>query len=205
MTQYKNFLRTLFYFILTAFWLLSGIAFFALNYDLNARYDIGVFLDGFYGTLTVYLLGAFSITAGIVFLSYLIRIVRNYRKFTHKSDYGTVQISPYAVQELASEILKKHIELSSFRINLSHLSDGMKISVRATVRGDTDIEKLSERVQHLLKEKLSNQTGLNIKKVDFYAQGVEENNLGEERGEMEETESATYTDEKSQRGDENGS
>lgn len=203
MKRYKTFLWTIFYFVLSVFWFLAGIAFFAVKFDLDTRYDLQAFLHGPFGTITVYLLGAFSLTAGLIFLIYLIRVVRDHRKFTHASEYGTVQISPYAVQELASEILRKNFKLSSFRINLSHLSDGMKISVRATVRGDTDIGKLSERVQHLLREKLSNQTGLEIKEVDFYAQGVKQEAISE--GEKEDTVSATYSDEKSKRGDKNGS
>ena len=156
----------------TVFWTLAGLAFFALKFNLLQRYDVRGFLTGYYGSIVLYGFGAISLATGLYFMLRSISQYRDARKFVHRGELGLVQISPYAVRELATEIVRNEIGLDSFHIDLSHHGEGIMVEVRATVDADADIGDLGERLQKTLRNQIMSQTGLTIEQVDFYTQGV---------------------------------
>ncbi|MFW6013331.1 MAG: alkaline shock response membrane anchor protein AmaP [Candidatus Bipolaricaulota bacterium] len=184
--RYKQFLTGVVYFLFALFWFASSLGFFATQFDFLDRYDIQAFLSSPSGALVLYLLGGFSAAAALYFLQRLVQLIRERRHFVHQGKLGMVQISPHAVREMATEILRNNIGLSSFRIDLSHLGEGVSIKVRATVDPHADISALGEKIQTMLKERIASQTGLTVEKVDFYTQGVKRS---EEESREEEAES----------------
>ena len=154
------------------FWFLSGVSFFTLKLHLIERYVIEDFLSGTWGAVALYCLGTSSILISGYFILSSVSLYREQRGFVRQDELGKVQISPYAVEEMAHEILRNHFDISSYRISLSQLEEGILIVVKASVRPDTDISETSEEVQKLLRDKIMSQTGLTVERVDFYAQGV---------------------------------
>ena len=180
----KNLMQRFLHLFFALFWFIAGIGFLILKYDLLQRYDIEAFLSGIWGSIALYVLGGVSLLFTVYFSIGFIRLYRESRGFIREGKRGKVHISPFAVEEMANEILRNHVNISSYRIKLSHLSEGIGITVKAAVESETDISDLSEKVQKLLKEKIASQTGLTVNKVDFYAQSVKDDS-SKEKGDIQ--------------------
>lgn|GEM_PF-1687482 len=175
MRSWKDNSLKAYYLLFTLIWLLAGAALIGLNFGFFGRYDLESFINSPSGTIVLYALGALAAVSGFYFFKKFIVLQRQSMSFDHQGELGKVQISSYAVQELAEEILREEIGLSSFGTNLAQLDGGILIDVRATVDSSEDIGALGKNIQRTLRDKIMERTGLAVEKVDFYAQGIRRN------------------------------
>ena len=191
MTNLKDRFLQISYVLLTLIWLAIAAGFIGYGFGFNANFDIQGFLASRAGNLLLYGIGALAALTGLYFFRKFVASYRLLLTFVHKSEFGDIHISHNAVQELTSEILKRNLDLSSFRTTLSQSTDGVQIEVYAKVGSKSDIGELGQRVQEVLRQEIHDKTGLTVGRVDFYTRGVEgsEEELvsepeGKERGEI---------------------
>lgn len=190
MYNVKNKSLLFFYLWLAIIWTLVAAGFVAYAFGFFSNYDIGSFLHSRIGIFLFYGMGSISALVGLYFLRSFIVGYRRSKSFVQKSEFGDIQISSYAVKELIYEILKNELGLPSFKTNLAQSTDGIHISVKAKVESKSDIGRLGNEVQNVLREKINERTGLTVGRVDFYTQGVKSEETTEEDTESEQTESS---------------
>ncbi len=188
MNNLKDRFLQLSYALLGLIWLAIAAGFVAYAFGFFADFGLENFLESRAGILLLYGIGALSALVGLYFLRKFIASYRMLLSFVQESDFGNIHISHYAVKELTSEILKRKLDLSSFRTSLSQASDGVQIEVYAKIHSKADIGELGERVQEVLRREIPDKTGLTVGRVDFYTQGVEEEKEDRSNSEPEEPE-----------------
>lgn len=188
MNNIKDRFLQLSYVLLGLIWLAIAAGFIGYAFGFFSDFGLKNFLDSRAGVLLLYGIGALSALVGLYFLRKFIASYRMLLSFVQESDFGNIHISHYAVKELTSEILKRKLDLSSFRTTLSQASDGVQIEVYAKIHSKADIGELGERVQEVLRREIPDKTGLTVGRVDFYTQGVEEEKEDRSTSEPEEPE-----------------
>ncbi len=173
MNSIKNKSLLVFYFFFALIWLLVALGFIGYAFGFFENYDVGSFLHSRIGVLLFYGMGSISAVVGFYFTRSFIVLFRRNKSFVQESEFGDINISSYAVRDLVYEILKNELELPSFTTTLSQSHDGIHISIRAKVESKSDIGKLGEEVQNVLRKEIHERTGLTVGKVDFYTRGVE--------------------------------
>ena len=161
------------YVLLTLVWLAIAAGFVGYGFGFYSNYDIQAFLADRAGNLLLYGIGALAALTGLYFFRKSIVSYRLLLTFVHESEFGDIHISYNAVKELTSEILKRNLNLTSFRTTLSQSTDGVHIEVYAKVGSSSDIGELGEEVQEVLRQEIHDKTGLTVGRVDFYTRGVE--------------------------------
>lgn len=188
MNNLKDRFLQLSYVLLSFVWLAIAAGFIGYAFGFYSDFGLKSFLTSRAGTLLLYGIGALSALIGLYFLRKVIASYRTLLSFVQESDFGDIHISHYAVKELTSEILKRKLDLSSFRTNLSQSSDGVHIEVYAKIHSKADIGELGKKVQEILRKEIPDKTGLTVGRVDFYTQGVEEEEGNQSTSEPEESE-----------------
>ncbi len=173
MSNFKDRFLQVSYILLSLVWLAVAVGFIGYAFGLFSNFDIQGFLTRRAGNLLLYGIGALSALVGLYFLRKFIVSYRLLLSFVQESDFGDIHISHHAVKELTGEILKRNLDLSSFRTNLSQSADGVHIEVYAKVGSSADIGELGEEVQETLRREIPEKTGLAVGRVDFYTRGVE--------------------------------
>ena len=161
------------YVLFALIWLAIAVGFIGYGFGFYASFDLQGFLSRRAGNLLLYGIGALSALTGLYFFRKFVVSYRLLLTFVHESEFGDIHISHHAVKELTSEILKRNLELSSFRTTLSQSTDGVHIEVYAKVGSNSDIGELGEEVQEVLRKEINDKTGLTVGRVDFYTRGVE--------------------------------
>jgi len=190
-TNLKDRFLQISYVLLTLIWLAIAAGFIGYGFGFYSNFDIQGFLANRPGNMLLYGIGALAALTGLYFFRKFVASYRLLLTFVHESEFGDIHISHNAVKELTSEILKRNLDLSSFRTTLSQSTDGVHIEVYAKVGSKSDIGELGQRVQEVLRQEIHDKTGLTVGRVDFYTRGVEgsEEDLvsepeSEERGEI---------------------
>ena len=161
------------YVLLTLIWLAIAAGFIGYGFGVYPNFDVQSFINNRAGNLLLYGIGALSAFTGLYFFRKFVISYRLLLTFVHESEFGDIHISHHAVKELTTEILKRNLELSSFRTTLSQSTDGVHIDVYAKVGSNSDIGELGEEVQEILRKEIHDKTGLTVDRVDFYTRGVE--------------------------------
>ena len=161
------------YVLLTLVWLAIAAGFIGYGFGFYSNYDIQAFLADRAGNLLLYGIGALAALTGLYFFRKFVVSYRLLLTFVHESEFGDIHISYHAVKELTSEIIKRNLNLTSFRTTLSQSTDGVHIEVYAKVGSNSDIGELGEEVQEVLRQEIHDKTGLTVGRVDFYTRGVE--------------------------------
>ena len=193
MNNLKDRSLQIFYVLLTLIWLAIAAGFIGYGFGFYANFDIQEFLANRAGRLLLYGIGALAGLTGLYFFRKFVVSYYRLLTFVHESEFGNIHISHNAVKDLTNEIIKRNLDLTSFRTSLSQSSDGVHIEVYAKVGSKSDIGELGEKVQEVLRQEIHDKTGLTVGRVDFYTRGVEgENKDKTTRPDEEEQEEVRY-------------
>ncbi|MBS3812329.1 alkaline shock response membrane anchor protein AmaP [Candidatus Bipolaricaulota bacterium] len=173
MNSLKNKSLLFFYFLFALIWLLVALGFISYAFGFFDNYNVSSFLHSRIGVLLFYGMGSMSAVVGFYFVRSFIVLFRRNKSFVQESEFGDINISSYAVKELVYEILKNELELPSFTTTLTQSTDGIHISIKAKVESKSDIGKLGEEVQNVLRKEIHERTGLTVGRVDFYTRGIQ--------------------------------
>jgi len=131
------------------------------------------FFDTFPGTLVLILFGAALVLAAIRYLIGLMDDRLNAGLFSHEGDWGRIGVSPFAIKESISGILRNEIGIERFRIRLAHLGDGVGITVRTVLGADQIVPAVGERIQRELAREIAQRTGVVVKKVSVIVRSIQ--------------------------------
>ena len=147
------------------------------------------FLDTVSGSILVILVGAALLLIAIHFLIQLAGERLNAAWFHHESDWGRIDLSPFAIKEFIAGILREEIGLDRFRILLRHQVNGVGITVRTTLRLDQRVTEVGERIQRELAKHVADRTGVDVSDVTVLVRSIRSSESGIKETSRDETDS----------------
>jgi uncharacterized alkaline shock family protein YloU len=130
------------------------------------------YLETFPGTLFVILVGACLLLVAIDFLVRLTDERLNAVLFSQQGDWGQIEVSPTAVREFISDILRHQVGIDRFRIFLRHHSGGVAISVRTALSPDQRVTDVGTRIQEELARHVPERTGIDVREVTVFVRSL---------------------------------
>jgi hypothetical protein len=115
-----------------------------------------------WGTGVIYAFAAAFLLAGLYFLVLILRAHIQRGRLVKEGPAGQIQISPWAIKDLVSEILRREVGLERFRVGLTRTGEGIKIRVSAELGSGQSVVRVGEEIQRLLKERVEERIGVEV-------------------------------------------
>lgn len=138
-----------------------------------------------WGTGVIYAFAAAFLLAGLYFLILILRAHIQRGRLVKEGPAGQIQISPWAIKELISEILRRELGLERFRVGLARSDAGLKIKVSAELGSGQSVVQIGEEIQRLLKERVEERIGVEVAEVEVFTRAIEPARRAEHPEEVE--------------------
>ena len=134
--------------------------------------SLWTYFDAFPGTLFLILAGACLLLVAARFVLHLVNDYRNAVLFSHDGEWGRIELSPQAVREFISDILRQQVGIERFRIVLKHHADGVAITVRTALTPDQRVTDMGVRIQRELAQHVTERTGVEVREVTVLVRSI---------------------------------
>jgi len=145
--------------------ILVGAGVLSENAIVSAFSDLG-------WTLLLLLLGVASLLLALHFLLVLADDRLNEVLFSRSGELGRVEVSPGAVREFISGILRDDIGIDRFRVSLRRHENGVAIRVRTALTPDQRVTDVGERIQRELAQHVPDRTGIEVHEVTVFVRSI---------------------------------
>jgi len=135
------------------------------------------------GMAITILIGVLLVLTGIHFLITIADERLNASLFIREGEWGRIEVSPHAIREFISGILRDEIGVERFRIRLHHRGDGVGVAVRMTLSPDQRVTEVSESIQRELMQHVAERTGVEVREVSVLVRSIRRS---EAKGESDE-------------------
>ncbi len=123
-------------------------------------------------TIFLVLLGVGLLLIALHFLLVLAEDRLNEVLYSRSGEWGRVEVSPTAVREFISGILREDIGIDRFRVYLRRRENGVAIRVRTALTPDQRVTDVGERIQRELTEHVSDRTGVEVREVTVFVRSI---------------------------------
>ena len=100
-----------------------------------------------------------------------------------EGEWGRVEVSPTAVREFISGVLRKEIGIDRFRVFLRRRENGVAIRVRTALTPDQRVTDAGERIQRELTQQVADRTGVEVREVTVFVRSIRAREVEREREE----------------------
>ncbi len=123
-------------------------------------------------TVLLILVGVGVLLVALHFLLVLAEDRLNEVLYSRTGEYGRVEVSPTAVREFISGILRKDIGIDRFRVFLRRQENGVAIRVRTALTPDQRVTDVGERIQRELTRHVADRTGVEVREVTVFVRSI---------------------------------
>jgi uncharacterized alkaline shock family protein YloU len=134
-------------------------------------------------TILLVLLGVGTLLVALHFLLVLADDRRNEVLYSRAGEWGRVEVSPTAVREFISGVLRKEIGIDRFRVFLRRRENGVAIRVRTALTPDQRVTDAGERIQRELTQQVADRTGVEVREVTVFVRSIRAREVEREREE----------------------
>lgn len=127
-------------------------------------------------TIVLILLGVGMLLVALHFLLVLADERSNEALYSRSGDWGVVEVSPTAVREFISGILREEIGIDRFRVFLRRRENGVAIRVRTALTTDQRVTDVGERIQRELVRHVADRTGVEVREVTVFVRSIRTRN-----------------------------
>jgi uncharacterized alkaline shock family protein YloU len=145
--------------------LLAGTGVLSVDSVMAAFSDVG-------WTLLLILLGVGVLLIALHFLLVLAEDRLNEVLYSRSGEWGRVEVSPAAVREFISGILRNDIGIDRFRVFLRRYDNGVAIRVRTALTPDQRVTDVGERIQRELTQHVADRTGVEVREVTVFVRSI---------------------------------
>ncbi len=117
-------------------------------------------------------IGSVLIVVGAYFLIALYRVQAAAARFAQNGTRGRIELSPVALREFISVILRREIGVDRFRVKLRHMEDGIGIQVETTLSADQQVAAVSRGIQDTLASRVEERTGVVVHDVSVLVRSI---------------------------------
>ena len=161
--------------------ILSGTGVLSVGTVAAAFSDVG-------WTLLLVLLGVAVLLIALHFLLVLADDRLNEVLYSRSGEWGRVEVSPTAVREFISGILRNDIGIDRFRVSLRRYDNGVAIRVRTALTPHQRVTDVGERIQRELTQHVTDRTGVEVREVTVFVRSIRPNDGESDRREVRDDE-----------------
>lgn len=173
MKRLESYLAEIGYWLALVFlWAGAGALFATLVGTLGFD-DLQKLSERLWGTGVIYAFAAALLLAGLYFLVLILRAHIQRGRLVKEGPGGQIQISPWAIKDLVSEILRREVGLGRFRVGLARSGAGIRIKVSAELSSGQSVVRIGEEIQRLLKERVEERIGVEVAEVEVFTRAIE--------------------------------
>ena len=129
-------------------------------------------LDRMPGFIFVIVAGAAFVLVAGRFVWAIVEEMQKAVLFSHQGDWGRIELSPTAVREFISDILRRQVGIDRFRIGLGHHADGVAITVRTALTPEQRVSDIGTRIQRELVQHVADRTGVEVREVSVLIRNI---------------------------------
>lgn len=130
------------------------------------------YLDRSPGTILVIVVGALLLAIAARFVLRFLESLGEGVLFSHQGEWGAIELSPQAVREFISDILRRQVGIERFRIGLKHHDDGVAITVRTALTPEQRVTEMGARIQKELARHVTERTGIEVREVTVLVRSI---------------------------------
>ncbi|HHR85529.1 alkaline shock response membrane anchor protein AmaP [Candidatus Bipolaricaulota bacterium] len=123
------------------------------------------FFDALAGKVILYALGGVFLGVSFYFASLFYRGRVQLARFAQDGEWGKIELSPYALREFVSGIMRDEIGIDHFQVRLQHMGDGMSIRITTTLSPEDQVAEIGKRIQETLSRRVVERTGVEVREV----------------------------------------
>jgi uncharacterized alkaline shock family protein YloU len=123
-------------------------------------------------TIVLLLVGVGVLLIALRFLLVLADDRLNEALYSRVGEWGRVEVSPTAVREFISGILRDEIGIDRFRVFLRRREDGVAIRVRTALSPDQRVTDVGEQIQRELTRHVADRTGVEVREVTVFVRSI---------------------------------
>jgi uncharacterized alkaline shock family protein YloU len=130
------------------------------------------FLGDAPGTILLIVVGVLLLAVAVRFLLAIADERLAAALFSRQGDFGRIELTPYAVREFISGVLRQELGIDRFRVQLDHRGGGVAITVRTTLSPDQRVTEVGERIQRELARHVPERTGVDVHEVSVVVRSI---------------------------------
>ena len=123
-------------------------------------------------TILLILVGVGALLTALHFLLVLADDRLNEVLFSRSGEWGRVEVSPAAVREFITGVLRRDIGIDRFRVFLRRRENGVAIRVRTALTPDQRVTDVGERIQRELTQHVADRTGVEVREVTVFVRSI---------------------------------
>ncbi len=131
------------------------------------------FLATLAGKATLCALGAFLLAVSINYASIFFRRRAQLSHFSQDGQWGRIELSPYALRELVSGIMREEIGIDRFKAQLGHLNNGLSIRITTTLSPKDRVTDVGKLIQDTLSSRVAEHTGVEVSEVSVLVNSIQ--------------------------------
>jgi uncharacterized alkaline shock family protein YloU len=158
--------------------ILSGTSAFSLATILR-------FFESSGGEALLILFGTLLLAVALYFISEMVRNRAAAARFSQEGEWGRIELSPYALREFISGILRCEIGIERFHVRLQHMEGGIAIAVRTALSPDEKVAEIGRRIQETLAGRVAERTGVEVKRVSVLVGSIRAHSGAQLKGNIE--------------------
>lgn len=168
MKHVQEYVIELSYWVVLIFLLLSSAGLFALLFEaLNAQ-DLTTTA---WGPVVLFVFGALALFLAVYFVVLILQAHSRRRRIERETPRGRIQISPFAIADFVSELLKREA-IPKFKVHLDRVQDGIEVRLRVTLPLGKNVIETAGHVQELVRSEIEGRIGIKVPKVEVFAQSI---------------------------------
>jgi len=134
--------------------------------------DVMAFLASPSGAALLLALGSVLIALGFYFAILFLQARRDQARFAQDGAGGRIELSPFALREFVSGILRQEIGIEQFGVRLQHRDEGIAIRIQTTLSPDQQVAEVARRIQETLTRRVAERTGVIVQEVSVLVNSI---------------------------------
>ncbi len=134
--------------------------------------DVTRFLSSPSGEALLFALGSVLILLGGYFTVLVLHGRTARARFTQEGAGGRIELSPFALREFVSGILRQEIGIERFGVRLQHREEGIAIRIQTALSPDQQVAEVAHRIQETLTRRIAERTGVTVQEVSVLVNSI---------------------------------
>lgn len=149
-----------------------GILTVLIGAGIPSLSDVMGFVASPSGEALLFALGSVLIFLGVYFAILSLRARGERARFTQEGTGGRIELSPFALREFVSGILRGEIGIERFGVRLQHREEGIAIRIQTTLTPDQQVAEVARRIQETLTRRVVERTGVTVQEVSVLVNSI---------------------------------
>lgn len=120
----------------------------------------------------LFFVGAVLLVIAIHFVLLAYRRQVSAARFSQEGEWGRIELSPYALREFISGILREEVGIDRFRVRLRHQEEGISIRIQTALSPHEQVAAVGRRIQETLSQRVVERTGVEVQEVSVLVDSI---------------------------------